>query len=677
MAQPTPYTPVTNFAADEAASLSGRSNVRTANLDAEFSALNTTVDHILTNLSIIQRDDTQLRDRVVGATALSAEVTALFALSGATIRGAWLTATAYAVKDVVTQGGITYICAVAHTSGTFATDLAAVKWVPIFDAAAGIFTPTATIASTTIQTAIVEVEQDGIASLATTVAAYAATAGSTLLGWIRAAAGAAARTLSAKVGDIVSVKDFGALGDGSTDDTVAIQAAITHAQTFSSTTGLCIYFPRGSYCYSTLLVSTGGVHLMGDQDVRLLKTTTTGNGLVIKSTGARIYVIKLTGLSFAQATAVATTGAQIYMENVGQCNLTNVYISQYPFAPWKGLEMLNVAQQEIHNLEIQNCLSDGWVMTDCIDFYVTPSRVDSNGGRGIYMDTCAGLYFHSVNTYGNALEGYKGVQLVGAPVLATAGFAYNFFIACISDTSGSHNWHISKMTHSTLTACWGSSQSGTTVNKHGLFMSECQSVNVTDFLSLANNACGMFIETSSIITVSGGRFNGNGKQAGSAQRAGIYVGTGCQAIIDGTNCQDTLGFATQQYGLRVQVTVSKLSINNSDFSSNAAAPYLFDGVPSTYYESGNYTGESIVVASASVVTLPMFGSVFEISGTTNIDAFNYLWPKREVRLIFQGVLTVNDAGSVKIAGNFTTSADDTLSLISNGTNWYETSRSVN
>jgi hypothetical protein len=42
---------------------------------------------------------------------------------------AWVTSTAYTVGAVVTQGGVTYMCATAHTSGTFATDLAAAKWV--------------------------------------------------------------------------------------------------------------------------------------------------------------------------------------------------------------------------------------------------------------------------------------------------------------------------------------------------------------------------------------------------------------------------------------------------------------------------------------------------------------------------------------------------------------------
>jgi hypothetical protein len=41
---------------------------------------------------------------------------------------AWLTATAYVVGDLVSNGGTDYYCLVGHTSGTFATDLAAGYW---------------------------------------------------------------------------------------------------------------------------------------------------------------------------------------------------------------------------------------------------------------------------------------------------------------------------------------------------------------------------------------------------------------------------------------------------------------------------------------------------------------------------------------------------------------------
>ena len=43
-------------------------------------------------------------------------------------RSSWLTGTSYFVNDLVKTGGNVYICLVAHTSGTFATDLTALKW---------------------------------------------------------------------------------------------------------------------------------------------------------------------------------------------------------------------------------------------------------------------------------------------------------------------------------------------------------------------------------------------------------------------------------------------------------------------------------------------------------------------------------------------------------------------
>ena len=43
--------------------------------------------------------------------------------------GAWVTAKVYAVTDTVTQAGNRYRCLVAHTAGTFSTELAANKWV--------------------------------------------------------------------------------------------------------------------------------------------------------------------------------------------------------------------------------------------------------------------------------------------------------------------------------------------------------------------------------------------------------------------------------------------------------------------------------------------------------------------------------------------------------------------
>lgn len=59
--------------------------------------------------------------------------------------------------------------------------------------------------------------------------------------------GAVARSAASKFGDVVSVKDFGAVGDGVTDDRAAIETAMTAAMTAGKT----LYFPSGTYAMSS------------------------------------------------------------------------------------------------------------------------------------------------------------------------------------------------------------------------------------------------------------------------------------------------------------------------------------------------------------------------------------------------------------------------------------------
>jgi hypothetical protein len=115
MSQPTPYTPTTDFSQQEANNASGRSTVNTAALDAEFAAIDTTLDQTLANLQLLQRDDGRLADLKVQIHTLSEEVLTL--IGGFRLRGDWAATTAYAVNDIAINAGYTYWCSTAHTSG--------------------------------------------------------------------------------------------------------------------------------------------------------------------------------------------------------------------------------------------------------------------------------------------------------------------------------------------------------------------------------------------------------------------------------------------------------------------------------------------------------------------------------------------------------------------------------
>ena len=74
-------------------------------------------------------------------------------------------------------------------------------------------------------------------------AALAAPSGSSLVGFIQSGTGAVATTVQTKLRESVSVKDFGAVGDGVTNDTAAIQLALAASSQ--------VTFPAGSYLVST------------------------------------------------------------------------------------------------------------------------------------------------------------------------------------------------------------------------------------------------------------------------------------------------------------------------------------------------------------------------------------------------------------------------------------------
>jgi len=84
------------------------------------------------------------------------------------------------------------------------------------------------------------------------------------------------------------------------------------------------------------------------------------------------------------------------------------------------------------------------------------------------------------------------------------------------------------------------------------------------------------------------------------------------------------------------------------------------------------------LASSGALTIPFGYSSYSVTGTTNITSITATGNSgRIVTLIFAQVLTVTDGSNLKLAGNFTTSGDDAITLICDGTNWYEISRSVN
>ena len=150
----------------------------------------------------------------------------------------------------------------------------------------------------------------------------------------QAGSGAVQRTVESKLRDIVSVKDFGAVGNGTADDTDAIKAAI------AANGGRGIYFPRGSYKITeTIDVTTSGTQLIGsgsgstyvlqhtpNVDSFTFKPTTAG------TTSAFLNSVRIEGINISHGavSATATSGAGVRFLQCNQYKLFDVTVNNAP-----------------------------------------------------------------------------------------------------------------------------------------------------------------------------------------------------------------------------------------------------------------------------------------------------------------------------------------------------------
>ena len=151
--------------------------------------------------------------------------------------------------------------------------------------------------------------------------------------------GAVSRTLQSKEQDTVSAKDFGAVGDGITDDTVALQAFVTYIVA-NSQKG---YVPAGTYIISSALIfpKGGNYSFIGaGKNSTIIKQTT--NNIPILSMGGTGAVVPCVFieiahmyLSYANSQSGNTSAYAIYLQ-------ASYYLNSFHHLRWEGYTGLKV-----------------------------------------------------------------------------------------------------------------------------------------------------------------------------------------------------------------------------------------------------------------------------------------------------------------------------------------------
>jgi hypothetical protein len=125
-------------------------------------------------------------------------------------------------------------------------------------------------------------------------------------GFTQSGTGAIQRTVENKLKDTVSVKDFGAVGDGVADDTAAIQAAIVLI-------GRTVFIPKGTYKVSATLVPACAA-IIGEGEIASVITPTAAVTKVLSVGGAN-YPTELRSFGINGVNTTNATG--VYLGDAG------------------------------------------------------------------------------------------------------------------------------------------------------------------------------------------------------------------------------------------------------------------------------------------------------------------------------------------------------------------------
>ena len=155
-----------------------------------------------------------------------------------------------------------------------------------------------------------------------------------------------------------------------------------------------------------------------------------------------------------------------------------------------------------------------------------------------------------------------------------------------------------------------------------------------------------------------GRWIADGITASTIQNNSVYIGYGTKPLADNQTNQIVVGY-----------NAVGLGSNTSVIGNSSTLTSKIHGITALGYGAS--------VASGTAITAT--GNLFHVTGTTTITSINgtNLVSGATITIIFDGVLTFTDGSNLKLAGNFTTAADATITLVYDGTNFYETDRSTN
>lgn len=415
--------------------------------------------------------------------------------------------------------------------------------------------------------------------------------------------GSIARTAQAKFSDIVSVKDFGAVGNGVADDTAAIQAAITSFT--GGLTGVGLYFPKGIYVTSSTLI-------IGDKQ-NMYMVGEGVNTTVIKPTISVPVVFSFGSSSTANQ---GISGMKILCSAGNSNTAVRVQNCQNFFFNGMGIDGANIGlivdSGVIHfysNFFINNSINTGIQINGGNDQFFRDGVLSSVGGP---QPTTAGIVCTSTGAFW--MDSVDAISQKVGFLLAPTGSSeidWLFISNCAFDSGSSDGIQFAPGSGAlikgcTFTGCW------TSTNDYGVNIKNTggtiDGVRFIGHRSFNNAKSGYVVGTTNAQNIF---FTGCDASGNSASSSGTYSGFDIGADVSefsiiGCRSGQQADFSnTQSRGILINPgTSTNYTLSDNDVRGNVTNTLLDLGTGTTKIIKGNLGYNPIGTTSITVTSSP-------------------------------------------------------------------------
>mgnify|MGYP000568965318 CR=1 FL=1 len=247
---------------------------------------------------------------------------------------------------------------------------------------------------------------------------------------VTGATGNVSRTLQQRLDDRVSVKEFGAKGDGSTADVVAIQRALDelYSDTDQDDTRArrILFFPAGTYSINASLTIPPYAHLVGEgTDKTIITNSSSATAMITEDDEGNVYgnigdssATTPTQIQISNMTIKTTTAngglsidnaTHVYINN---CKFQGTYTSKVDAPASKGITVRSTTALPCANIVFDQCQFTGFARLVDMSFDVTNVRFTNCDFSTAYYGALLGAEMDG-STNG-LIKGPRDIQFSGS-----------------------------------------------------------------------------------------------------------------------------------------------------------------------------------------------------------------------------------------------------------------------